>query len=121
MNKDGVDLEHTKHSIMEFSMRSYPGDYRRLFLKPKDLECEFMRYDDPKIDLVTTDMDAFVQKKMKMKNNEGDEDGTNESGKAGKLLAAKLSFKLGAGNYATMILRELTKAQAREYSIDGDK
>ena len=38
--------------------------------------------------------------------------------KEGKLLAAKLSFKLGAGNYATMILRELTKAQAREYSYD---
>lgn len=122
MNKDGVDLELTKHSIMEFSMRSYPGDYRRLFLKPKDLECEFMRYDDPKIDLLKTDMDAFVKKKMK--NTDKDDDGDKKvEKKGGKLLAAKLSFKLGAGNYATMILRELTKAQAREYSSheNGDK
>ena len=122
MNKDGVDLELTKHSIMEFSMRSYPGDYRRLFLNPKDLECEFMRYDDPKIDLLKTDMDAFVKKKMK--NTDKDDDGDKKvEKKGGKLLAAKLSFKLGAGNYATMILRELTKAQAREYSSheNGDK
>ena len=114
MNEGGVTLEHTKHSIMEFSMRSYPGDYRRLFLKPKDLKCEFIRYDDTKIDLVKTDMDAFVKKK----NDDDDNNNNGVEKKEGKLLAAKLSFKLGAGNYATMILRELTKAQAREYSYD---
>jgi tRNA(Glu) U13 pseudouridine synthase TruD len=67
-------------------------------------------------------MDAFVKKKMK--NTDKDDDGDKKvEKKGGKLLAAKLSFKLGAGNYATMILRELTKAQAREYSSheNGDK
>ncbi len=58
-------------------------------------------------------MDAFVKKK-----NKNDDNNNNGVEKEGKLLAAKLSFKLGAGNYATMILRELTKAQAREYSYD---
>ena len=67
-------------------------------------------------------MDAFVKKKMG-KNTDEDDGEKKVEKKGGKLLAAKLSFKLGAGNYATMILRELTKAQAREYSSheNGDK
>jgi len=123
-NEDGVDLEQTKHSVKEFSISSFPGDYRRLFLKPKDLRCEFIHYHDQKIDLVETEMDRIAKTTGRDdrngNNNSNNKDDVPEEVKEvqKKFLAAKLTFSLGAGEYATMILRELTKGNAKEHSFD---
>ena len=112
--EDGVDLDTPAHSVMEFSIKSFPGDYRPLFLHAKDLQFELMRYTEANSDLIKTVLDAVITEKTPYMKNANNDD-VNLLGSKEDKLAAKLSFKLGTGSYATMILREITKGGAKEH------
>lgn len=51
---DGVDLEHSAHSVPEFSLAGLPGAYRHLVHRPSDLKYALLRYDTPDAELATT-------------------------------------------------------------------
>lgn len=70
--------------------------YRALVVKPTILEWEIMRYSDPEIALIRSDVDVL--------NNVVLED---QSG--GSNLGAKIKFDLPSSSYATMLFREMTK------------
>lgn len=79
----------TFHNIQQFQYSSFPGDYRKIIFRPKDLLYKLCRYDD-----INEEIPCF---------GEIDERGQ------GKFLALALKFSLPPSTYATMLIREITK------------
>lgn len=95
--EDGINLESVSHSVREFSITAFTGDYRRCFLRPKNISHRMTCYADPKADLALTDLDRV--------------NGVNELKiEDGPLRAVTVKFTLPPSSYATMVLRELMKS-----------
>jgi len=110
-----------------FTQAGLTGDYRRLVHVPRELSWRLVRYSDPDDDTLTeTDMDRAMGHrgaggKAAVAGSDGG-DGPSSGGGgngdgplttisgSGPLLALDLSFDLPPSCYATMLVRELTKA-----------
>uniref|UniRef100_A0A5S6QW68 TRUD domain-containing protein n=1 Tax=Trichuris muris TaxID=70415 RepID=A0A5S6QW68_TRIMR len=75
---------------------SIHGGFRKLFVRPADMEHRFVGYDDPTVPLVPTDLDLLEGRQPAEPTGE-------------KFLALIIEFSLPAGCYATMALRELCR------------
>lgn len=120
LQKRGVDFK--KAVCSEYGLK---GTYRRLLAKPNDVQARFVK--DVKVgDRLLAEEMAFLRADVRNKEKKSacdalnvpeDGDVTNgnclvESGKdvdEGRQQAIVLSFSLGSSEYATMLVRELTK------------
>ncbi|WBW71967.1 tRNA/snRNA/rRNA pseudouridine synthase Pus7 [Schizosaccharomyces osmophilus] len=75
---------------------SLPGDYRKLVVRPKDMEWYTKKYDSLEQQITTTDKDE-LENKLPTTTDEG------------KSRALVLKFQLPSSSYATMALREATR------------
>lgn len=80
-----------------FRELSLPGGYRKVVQMPGDVNCTFLRYDDPNAPLTLSDAERL----------QGKPEPTSKPGGASGAL--RVEFSLPASTYATMMLRELTK------------
>lgn len=128
---DELSLDKCNHDCATFDLTKLSGDYRKVIVLPKDFSYEIVKvenndeslfvsdYEKLKIEGLVPDdyidsnpknedlvLDNYVDRNLK------DEEHTSkkmrmddESG----ILALKLTFKLPASSYATMLVRELTK------------
>jgi len=94
LEEDGLDIDNLRRSQKEYSLA---GSYRKLIIKPDDLNWKILNYDDFQIPLVLTDNDQFT--------NAQEPVGVPE----GKFKALVLSFNLPPSTYATMLFRELLR------------
>ena len=104
--EDGVQLTGFAHSVREYSFGFLSGTYRRLLVKPDQVNFSFVRYSDPKADLTETDMSRVAPDEDAPKVAVDDKDG--------KFLALRLSFALPTSSYATMCIRELMKSSSSQ-------
>lgn len=95
--EDGIDLNAQAHSVREFSIVGFTGDYRRVYLKPTNVAHRVVSYADPKANLVLTDLDR-ISGVDKLDYEDG------------PLRAVTIDFHLPPSSYATMVLRELMKS-----------
>ncbi|KAI8929683.1 pseudouridine synthase [Entophlyctis helioformis] len=94
MGKHGFDPLDMTRKIKEFSLT---GSYRPVVSMPRNVSWRMLRYNDDHMPLVQTDLDIIERKPVP------------ESIPDGKKLALVVEFTLGASQYATMALREITK------------
>jgi len=95
--QDGIELDSSPHSVREFMINAFTGDYRRCFLRPTKVSHRVVSYANPNTDLVLTDLDRL--------------NGVTEHViEEGPLRAVTIKFSLPPSSYATMILRELMKS-----------
>lgn len=81
------------------------GSYRKLICIPKDLQAEFIQYEDPNESILEKDLDRLInptQPDIKEKK-------TKDLESSRKYLGLKLSFSLPSSAYATMALREFLR------------
>ncbi|KAJ1966414.1 multisubstrate pseudouridine synthase 7 [Dispira parvispora] len=97
MQRDGLDPHAMKRNVKTYSL---PGSYRHVFAMPQDAQYQFLRYADPQMPLVVTDWDRATGQSVDVKRTVDD----------GPFSALQLSFTLQSSQYATMCLRELTRA-----------
>ncbi|EPY54124.1 pseudouridine synthase [Schizosaccharomyces cryophilus OY26] len=76
---------------------SLPGDYRKLVVRPKNMEWYTRKYDSLEQQITTTDKDT-LETNVPMITDEG------------KYQALVLKFQLPSSSYATMALREATRS-----------
>jgi len=84
------------------------GSNRRLFSMPNCFEWDLIQHDDKDAPLVDSDLDIMNGLTNKSNWVEG-----------GKYTSLRVSFNLGSGQYATMVLRELIK-RSTEWWTDSD-
>ena len=101
--EDGLTLESFDSSVKDYKL---PGDYRRLIMKPTDVDWELKSYTDPTTDLILSDWE-------KMKNPEADRTDETE----GESKALIIRFSLPSSSYATMALREIMKIETDKSSM----
>ncbi|XP_042866016.1 pseudouridylate synthase 7 homolog isoform X2 [Penaeus japonicus] len=95
LEEDGLSFSALKHHVKMFSVG---GVYRRLIMKPSNVESSTCFYDDPTLPLIQSDMD-------KLRDTEVQENILTE----GANKAVLLEMTLPPSSYATMALRELLK------------
>lgn len=79
------------------------GSYRKILHMPKELTWTVMRYTDPDISLAQSDEDELLRFDPPVVDQEG------------KFLALQIRLTLGTASYATMALREITKADTSSH------
>ena len=79
------------------------GSYRKILHMPKELSWTVMRYTDPDISLAQSDEDELLKFDPPVMDQEG------------KFLALQIRLTLGTASYATMALREITKADTSSH------
>lgn len=86
---------------------SLSGDYRKVVTLPGDFQWRVAQYSDFKVSLLDTDLE-----KLEPKEPEGAAGAAqqNDSEGVGDKTALILEFSLPASSYATMLVREFTKA-----------
>ena len=89
--KEGFTSLYHKNPVF-----SLAGDYRHVFGKPTDMSWRFVQHGDPDEDLVLSDIQILKNEVLKVK--EGD------------LMSVVVDMTLKSSTYATMALREATKA-----------
>nr|XP_057932534.1 pseudouridylate synthase 7 homolog isoform X1 [Doryrhamphus excisus] len=94
LSSDGLDIDNMRHKVKDYSLA---GAYRRVLIRPSDVNWEVIQYDDPKISLVHTDFEKMENKPAPVFNKEG------------KYRALRLEFSLPPSTYATMAIREVLK------------
>ncbi|GBP87713.1 Multisubstrate pseudouridine synthase 7 [Eumeta japonica] len=94
LSKDNISLD-MQHKIKCYRMS---GTYRRVFVKPSELEWRCVRYVDPHGDLLLSDLDELKGRELTALVPDG------------KFKALLLTMSLPASCYATMALRELLRA-----------
>ncbi|XP_038667541.1 pseudouridylate synthase 7 homolog isoform X3 [Scyliorhinus canicula] len=94
MAVDGLDINNMKHKIRDYSLS---GAYRKIIIRPQNVNWEILVYDDNKIPLVHTDVEKLESIPLP------------ESSKDGKYKALKMDFSLPPSTYATMAIREVLK------------
>lgn len=97
--EDGISLDTCYHSVKEFSLLDISGGYRRLLYKPKVLDWQIIRYENPDGDILLSDLQKLEKKTGDVEVSEG------------KYLGLRLTFELPSAMYATMLIRELTKME----------
>ncbi|ORX79103.1 tRNA pseudouridine synthase D [Anaeromyces robustus] len=94
LKKDGINPKDMKTVNREYFL---PGSYRKLIVKPGNVEWSVIGYNDEDADLAISDLDIINGKQAP----------TNIPN--GKFKALQISFSLPSSSYATMALREVTK------------
>ncbi|XP_037804889.1 pseudouridylate synthase 7 homolog [Penaeus monodon] len=95
LEEDGLSFTELKHHVKMFSLG---GVYRRLIMRPSDVESSICFYDDPTKPLIQSDIDKLR-----------DTDVQENILAAGANKAVLLELTLPPSSYATMALRELLK------------
>ncbi|XP_066489537.1 pseudouridylate synthase 7 homolog isoform X2 [Tiliqua scincoides] len=91
---DNLNISNMKHKIRDYSLS---GAYRKVIIRPQNVNWELVVYDDPKIPLFNTDLDKLEGKPPAVLATEG------------KYKALKMEFSLPPSTYATMAIREVLK------------
>ncbi|KAM6321524.1 pseudouridylate synthase 7 homolog isoform 1-T1 [Aegotheles albertisi] len=91
---DNLDINNMRHKIRDYSLS---GAYRKIIIRPQDVNWAVVAYDDPKIPLFTTDLDKLEGKPLPVLPTDG------------KFRALKMEFSLPPSTYATMAIREVLK------------
>ncbi|KAM4782807.1 pseudouridylate synthase 7 homolog isoform 5-T5 [Cyanocitta cristata] len=91
---DNLDINNMRHKIRDYSLS---GAYRKIIIRPQNVNWEVVAYDDPKIPLFTTDLDKLEGKPLPVLPTDG------------KFRALKMEFSLPPSTYATMAIREVLK------------
>ncbi|KAM8820737.1 pseudouridylate synthase 7 homolog [Eudromia elegans] len=91
---DNLDINNMRHKIRDYSLS---GAYRKIIIRPQNVNWEVVAYDDPKIPLFNTDLDKLEGKPVPVLPTEG------------KFRALKMEFSLPPSTYATMAIREVLK------------
>ncbi|XP_057220497.1 pseudouridylate synthase 7 homolog isoform X3 [Malurus melanocephalus] len=91
---DNLDISNMRHKIRDYSLS---GAYRKIIIRPQNVNWEVVAYDDPKIPLFTTDLDKLEGKPLPVLPTDG------------KFRALKMEFSLPPSTYATMAIREVLK------------
>ncbi|KAJ6665732.1 hypothetical protein lerEdw1_002102 [Lerista edwardsae] len=91
---DNLNISNMKHKIRDYSLS---GAYRKIIIRPQNVNWELVVYDDPKIPLFNTDLDKLEGKPPAVLAMEG------------KYKALKMEFSLPPSTYATMAIREVLK------------
>ncbi|XP_058719543.1 pseudouridylate synthase 7 homolog isoform X4 [Poecile atricapillus] len=91
---DNLDINNMRHKIRDYSLS---GAYRKIIIRPQNVNWEVVAYDDPKIPLFTTDLDKLEGKPLPLLPVDG------------KFRALKMEFSLPPSTYATMAIREVLK------------
>lgn len=91
---DNLNISNMKHKIRDYSLS---GAYRKIIIRPQNVNWELVAYDDPKIPLFNTDLDKLEGKPPAVLATEG------------KYKALKMEFSLPPSTYATMAIREVLK------------
>ncbi|XP_058682797.1 pseudouridylate synthase 7 homolog isoform X4 [Poecile atricapillus] len=91
---DNLDINNMRHKIRDYSLS---GAYRKIIIRPQNVNWEVVAYDDPKIPLFTTDLDKLEGKPLPVLPMDG------------KFRALKMEFSLPPSTYATMAIREVLK------------
>ena len=101
--QDGLNLS----SFHENTCKEYnsSGAYRRIVQSPSDFEFSVFPYDDSDMELAATELTG-----MRSDKSASRESGAPATTTTGVYHAVNLKFTLPPGTYATMLLRELTKA-----------
>ncbi|KAM9634129.1 pseudouridylate synthase 7 homolog isoform 1-T3 [Morphnus guianensis] len=91
---DNLDIHNMRHKIRDYSLS---GAYRKIIIRPQNVNWEVVAYDDPRIPLFTTDLDKLEGKPLPVLPPDG------------KFRALKMEFSLPPSTYATMAIREVLK------------
>lgn len=91
--KDGIPLESWEAQAKRFPIK---GGYRKLVCRPGDVQHSVLKYDDPTVPLIPTDVDLLEGRPLPDTSK-------------GAYTALRVSFNLPSGSYATMFFRELQK------------
>ncbi|ORX55365.1 tRNA pseudouridine synthase D [Piromyces finnis] len=102
LKKDDIDPKDMKIINKEYFL---PGSYRKLIVKPGNVEWNIIGYNDEDADLALTDLDKINGKEAPINIPDG------------KFKALQISFSLPTSSYATMALREVTKMDTSIKSI----
>lgn len=94
MAKDNLDPLDMKRSQHLFSL---PGNYRKILTRSNSFEYRIQRYSDPTATISLTDKDKLENVVC--------------APSVGPNIAIVLDICLDSGNYATMLIREITKSQ----------
>ncbi|KAG9332897.1 hypothetical protein JZ751_014427 [Albula glossodonta] len=94
LKADNLDIDNMRHKIRDYSLA---GAYRRVIIRPKDVNWEVIHYDDPRISLVHSDLEKLENKPPPVFPREG------------KYRALRMEFSLPSSTYATMAIREVLK------------
>lgn len=121
--QDGVPLDASPHGCRPFSITCLAGDYRRLVQRPSRVAWRLLRYGAPDVDLATVPPEGAPGVSVEaVSANFGSAGGSNDgtsaaaatgaapAAEAGSLLALQLRFQLPTSVYATMAIRQATKA-----------
>ena len=115
---EDIGIQHA-----EFCLSHWPGTYRHVVCKPKDVVCDIMTYTNENDDLMTTELRMPDEKAqptrcVRMYQNEsGMEQGANGRRLTAETIdcqnqekiALQVSFTLPSSSYATVAIREVTK------------
>uniref|UniRef100_A0A8B9PCZ4 Pseudouridylate synthase 7 homolog n=1 Tax=Apteryx owenii TaxID=8824 RepID=A0A8B9PCZ4_APTOW len=91
---DNLDINNMRHKIRDYSLS---GAYRKIIIRPQNVNWEVVAYDDPRIPLFNTDLDKLEGKPLPVLPTDG------------KFRALKMEFSLPPSTYATMAIREVLK------------
>ncbi|XP_034735894.1 pseudouridylate synthase 7 homolog isoform X1 [Etheostoma cragini] len=94
LSADGLDIDNMRHKVKDYSLA---GAYRRIIIRPSDVSWEVIKYDDPRVSLVHSDLEKLENKPPPVFNEEG------------KYRALRMEFSLPPSTYATMAIREVLK------------
>ncbi|KAG7455787.1 hypothetical protein MATL_G00244800 [Megalops atlanticus] len=94
LKADNLDIDNMRHRVRDYSLA---GAYRKIIIRPQDVNWEVSHYDDPRISLVHTDLEKLEDKPPPVFNKEG------------KYRALRMEFSLPSSTYATMAIREVLK------------
>lgn len=99
---------------------SLSGSYRKVFARiGEDYEARVHRYEKDDEQFVKTDMDVIQEEKKKQDMNQEVEAESNGAAEQNRnKLAVVLKFQLGSSQYATMVLRELSRGGIVPYKPD---
>lgn len=109
----GITISDLKHKVKLYSM---PGAYRFIVIRPTNMSWEFTKHLDSNDRLIKSDLELYYEKEKKtgsfINNRVQSDDEQLEEDTAKKFLALLLNFNLPSSAYATMLLRELMKAES---------
>ncbi|KAK2466288.1 hypothetical protein APHAL10511_001930 [Amanita phalloides] len=92
---DGLDPDNFNRKQKEYSLH---GSYRAILHLPQEMTWSVLRYTDPDVALAQADEDKILGFDAPVTDEEG------------RFVALQISLRLGTAAYATMALREITKA-----------
>ncbi|EJD01227.1 tRNA pseudouridine synthase D [Fomitiporia mediterranea MF3/22] len=100
LKMDGLDPDNFSSKHKDYNLT---GAYRKIILKPKDLSWTVLRYTDPDVPLAQSDEDKLLGMEPPVVDENG------------KFVALQVNLQLSTAAYATMALREITKAETSSH------